>query len=59
MITFSIALILLLAGYWIYGKFIDRIFSPDPKCKTPAITKAASPKPTEWTISRSLHGKSS
>ena len=40
MITFSIALILLLAGYWIYGKFIDRIFSPDPKCKTPAITKA-------------------
>lgn len=40
MITFSIALILLLAGYWIYGKFIDRIFAPDPKCKTPAITKA-------------------
>ena len=40
MITFSIALILLLAGYWIYGKFIDRIFAPDPSRKTPAITKA-------------------
>ena len=40
MITFSIALILLVAGYWVYGKFIDRIFAPDPARKTPAVTKA-------------------
>ena len=40
MITFTIALALLLTGYWAYGSFINRIFAPDPSRKTPAITKA-------------------
>lgn len=38
MITFSIALILLLVGYWIYGSYINKLFAPDPNRKTPALT---------------------
>lgn len=37
MISFFIALALLIGGYFIYGKFAERIFSPDPSRKTPAI----------------------
>ena len=37
MITFSIALILLILGYFIYGAFVNRIFGPDDR-KTPALT---------------------
>ena len=36
-VTFSIALLLLLVGYWTYGSYMNRIFSPDPKRKTPAL----------------------
>jgi len=35
MITFAVCLILLVGGYFIYGKFVDRIFGPDDR-KTPA-----------------------
>ena len=37
MVTFSVALALLIIGYLVYGKFVDRIFSPDPKRTTPAV----------------------
>ena len=39
MITFTIALILLILGYFIYGAYVNRIFGPDDR-KTPAMTKA-------------------
>lgn len=38
MITFVCCLITLIAGYFIYGKFIERIFGIDPTRKTPAYT---------------------
>lgn len=38
MITFICCLIILIAGYFIYGKFIERIFDIDPARKTPAYT---------------------
>lgn len=38
MITFIIALILLLLGYLIYGKFVDKTFKSDPNKTTPAHT---------------------
>ena len=38
MITFSIALILLVVGYFTYGKFIEKLLGPDPARKTPAVT---------------------
>ena len=39
MITFTLALLLLIGGYFIYGKYVDRIFGPDNR-KTPAVTMA-------------------
>ena len=52
MITFTIALIVLIVGYAIYGSYVNRIFGPDDR-KTPAITKADGvdfiPMPT-WRI---------
>ena len=38
MVTFTLALLLLIAGYFIYGAFVDKIFGPDDR-KTPALTK--------------------
>ncbi|HEH9419491.1 TPA: carbon starvation protein A [Aeromonas sobria] len=40
MIWFFLCVGLLVAGYFIYGKFIERIFGPQPELKTPAITMA-------------------
>lgn len=40
MITFSIALLALLVGYWLYGGYINRMFAPDASRKTPAISMA-------------------
>ncbi|MFA8450074.1 MAG: carbon starvation protein A [Bacteroidales bacterium] len=40
MISFITAIIALILGYFIYGKFVERIFGADPNRKTPAITKA-------------------
>ncbi len=37
MITFCIALVALFAGYFIYGKFIEKVFVIDTRRKTPAI----------------------
>jgi carbon starvation protein CstA len=39
MITFTIALIALIGGYFIYGAYVNRIFGPDDR-QTPAITNA-------------------
>ncbi|MBR6262625.1 MAG: carbon starvation protein A [Prevotella sp.] len=39
MISFIISLLALVAGYFVYGKFVERVFAPDGR-PTPAITKA-------------------
>ena len=39
MITFSIALAALIGGYFLYGKFVERVFGADPSRLTPAYTK--------------------
>ncbi|UUI59210.1 carbon starvation CstA family protein [Aeromonas salmonicida] len=40
MIWFFLCVGLLVAGYFIYGKFIEQIFGPKPERATPAITMA-------------------
>lgn len=40
MITFCLSILALVAGYLIYGKFVDKFFGADPKRTTPAVTKA-------------------
>ena len=37
MITFSVALILLVAGYFLYGKLMERVMKPDANATTPAV----------------------
>ena len=39
MVTFTIALIVLIAGYALYGSYVNKIFGPDDR-PTPAVTKA-------------------
>ena len=39
MITFTLALLLLVGGYLVYGAYVNRIFGPDNR-ETPAITMA-------------------
>ncbi len=38
MLTFIIAIVLLIVGYFTYGKFVDRFFGPDPERPTPVKT---------------------
>lgn len=40
MFSFLLSIVALVLGYVIYGAFVDRMFGPDPKRPTPAITKA-------------------
>ena len=40
MISFFLSVIALVLGYLFYGKFVERVFGPDPQRATPAITKA-------------------
>lgn len=40
MITFLISITVLIAGYFTYGKFIDKFFGADPKRTVPAIEMA-------------------
>ena len=40
MISFCIALAVLLLGYFIYGKFVEKVFGIDPQRATPATTMA-------------------
>lgn len=39
MITFILALVLLILGYLLYGKLVERVFGINPDKPTPAITK--------------------
>lgn len=39
MISFTLSLVALLLGYWLYGRFIERIFAPDNR-PTPAVAMA-------------------
>ena len=39
MVTFCIALVLLVLGYFAYGTFVERVFGIDPNRKTPCYTK--------------------
>ncbi|MCF0202645.1 MAG: carbon starvation protein A [Bacteroidaceae bacterium] len=39
MVSFFISLILLVVGYFVYGKFVEKVFGPDDR-KTPALRKA-------------------
>lgn len=38
MVTFTVALVALILGYFLYGKFVERIFAPDGRV-TPAVAK--------------------
>ena len=40
MISFVLSILALVLGYLLYGKFVERVFGPDPSRKTPAIEKA-------------------
>lgn len=40
MISFTICLLALVGGYFVYGRIVERIFGPDVKRATPALTKA-------------------
>lgn len=40
MFSFSLALILLIAGYFIYGRFVAKVFGEDPSRTTPVHTMA-------------------
>jgi len=40
MYSFVIALFLLVLGYLLYGKFVEKVFGPDPSRPTPAVSKA-------------------
>ena len=39
MVSFTLCLLALIAGYFIYGRFVERIFGPDDR-QTPAVTRA-------------------
>ena len=39
MITFIVALIVLVLGYVLYGTFVEKVFGIEPERKTPALTK--------------------
>lgn len=39
MFSFIISLCALVAGYFLYGKLVDRVFGPDPSRVTPAVSK--------------------
>jgi len=40
MVSFLISLLALVLGYILYGKFVEKVFGPDPNRTTPAISKA-------------------
>lgn len=40
MITFLLSLIALVLGYFVYGKFVERVFGPDKNRPTPAVANA-------------------
>lgn len=53
MLSFTICLLVLIVGYFIYGRLVERLFKPEASRKTPALIKADGvdyiPMPT-WKI---------
>lgn len=39
MISFAISIVVLIVGYVLYGRLVERVFGIDPERKTPALTK--------------------
>ena len=39
MISFLISILALIAGYLLYGRFVERVFGPDPARRTPAYAR--------------------
>ena len=37
--SFLISIVALVLGYLLYGRFVDRMFGPDPSSSTPAVTR--------------------
>ena len=42
MYSFTICLLILVVGYFVYGRYVERVFGPEAKRPTPALTKADS-----------------
>ena len=40
MLSFILSMLALVLGYLLYGKFVERVFGPDPSRTTPAVAKA-------------------
>ena len=40
MISFLVSVFALVAGFFLYGAFVERVFQPDPARQTPALSKA-------------------
>lgn len=40
MVSFILCFIALVVGYAIYGRFVEKVFGPDPKRRTPAVANA-------------------
>lgn len=40
MITFFVSVLVLIAGYFLWGKVMDKVIGVDPQAKTPAVTMA-------------------
>ncbi|MBP5388820.1 MAG: carbon starvation protein A [Bacteroidales bacterium] len=40
MVSFLLCILALVAGYGLYGAFVERVFGPDPDRPTPAVSKA-------------------
>ncbi|MCR5570820.1 MAG: carbon starvation protein A [Bacteroidales bacterium] len=40
MVSFLLCILALVAGYGLYGAFVERVFGPDPERPTPAVSKA-------------------
>ena len=40
MVSFVLSVLALVLGYLLYGRFVERVFGPDPARKTPAVEKA-------------------
>lgn len=39
MISFSVSMVLLLAGYWVYGRYVEKVFGIEPGRLTPAVAR--------------------
>ena len=39
MVSFALSLVALVLGYFVYGRFVERVFAPDDRV-TPAVAKA-------------------